>query len=176
MKNKKHTGIGIILLLLLSSWFQSSQMSIAFAGKDNSCSHEIPLDQAAAILGVAAGDLNHRSYEQPVSPENQKNKTYKFPPCIYRYRSKSDFLKSINYTVYDYNSSQKARSVFNTMRSNFETVAKVEAVSGLGDQAFWVNDDRFHRLVTIRGTVMIDVVSPKTPEVQKRIARFLLDR
>ena len=144
--------------------------------KDAACRHEIPIEKAAAILGVAAGDLNLRSFKQPVSPDDQKNKTYKVPPCSYGYRSKSDFLKSISYTVYDFSRPEKARSVFETMKGNFKTVAKVETVQGLGDEAFWVNDKRFHRLVSLKGGVMVDVLRPKKLELQKRVIQLLLEK
>ena len=176
MRSRRCLGLGIVMVLLFYFGFQWIHSGVAFGKKDSACRYEIPLDQAAAILGVAAGDLNRRSFKRPVSPEDQKNKTYKISPCGYGYRSKSNFLKSISYTVYNYSRPQKARSVFDTMKGNFKTVAKVEAVQGLGDEAFWVNDPRFHRLVALKGTLMIDVVSPKELKLQKRIIRLLLGK
>jgi len=166
----------LILMVFLFFGVMVVDQGIAAGKKDPACRYEISLKEAGAILGVPADDLSMRSFKQPVSPENRKNKTYKTFPCSYGYRSKSNFLKSISYTVSVFNRPEKARSVFDTMKGNFKTVAKVEAVPGLGDEAFWVNDKRFHRLVCLKGEIMIDVLSPKNPELQKQVVRTILGK
>jgi hypothetical protein len=65
---------------------------------------------------------------------------------------------------------------FNKMRQNYETVSKVDAVPGIGDEAFWVGDSRFQRMVAIKGDVVIDVLSPKDFNLQKQIIHLVLDK
>ncbi len=176
MKFRRIQNVALGLMVFLFLFVGFVDQGFAAGKKDPACRYEIPLKKAGTILNVPAADLDIRSYKQPVSPDDQKNKTYKVPPCGYSYRSKSDFLKSISYTVYDFSRPEKARSVFETMKGNFKTVAKVETVQGLGDAAFWVNDKRFHRFVCLKGGLMIDVLRPKELELQKRVVRLLLGK
>ncbi len=176
MKLRKFLAVGVILALGVVFGYPFGHSDVAFGRKDAACRYGILLEEAAAVLGVAASDLSQRSFKLPVSPEDQKNKTYEVPPCSYSYRSKSNFFKSIHYTVYVYSRPGKARSVFETMKGNFKTVAKVEAIQGSGDTAFWVNDRRFHRFVVLKGRIMIDVVSPKDLTLQKKVVRILMGK
>ena len=176
MKIEKFLAVGAILSLLVFFGYPFGRPGVAFGKMKSMCHYGLSLDKAASILRVAPRDLNQRSYELPVSPENQKNRIYKVPPCRYTYRSKTNFVKSISYTVYEYTRSGKAWSVFETMKDNFKTVAKVEMVPGLGEAAFWVNDKRFHRLVVLKDKIMMDVVSPKNLALQKQVVRVLMGK
>ncbi len=162
----------ILLCWVVMMW----PSGLVWGGEQGACPYRISNEEAARILKVAPDDLAFRAYPKGVSPDDQKKKTYKIPPCSYRFRSKSNFLKSISYVVYVFRRSEKAHSVFQTMRNNFSTVAKVEAVESLGDEAFWVRDDRFHRLIAVRKNVMFDVVSPKDRRLQGQIIRILLKK
>lgn len=144
--------------------------------KGTACSQGLSSAEAASVLGVKANDLNVRSFPQMVSPDDTKNKTYKVPPCSYSYRSKTNFRKGISYVVYIYNDPKRARRDYETMKGNFATSAKVEKVPGLGDEAFWVNDKRFHRLVAIKGNRMVDILNPTDVKLQKRVMVLVLKK
>lgn len=109
-----------------------------------------------------------------VSPEDFQHHTYQGIPYNCTIRSKSNFLHSISYVTYVYTDPGQARVEFNRMKQNFATVAKVDAVPDIGDNAFWVGDSRFQRLVAIRGGVVIDALSPKDFDLQKQTVRLVL--
>ncbi|MCB2180802.1 MAG: hypothetical protein KQH63_02110 [Desulfobulbaceae bacterium] len=134
----------------------------------------ITLENAAAFLLVPAADLQKRSSDVMVSPEDMQKKIYKAPPYSCIISSKSNFLKSINYVTYEYSDPGKARAEFNTMQQNFGTVSKVDVVPGIGDTTFHVADNRFQRMVAIKGNVVIDVLNPKDFEIQKQIMQQIL--
>jgi hypothetical protein len=62
------------------------------------------------------------------------------------------------------------------MRGNFSTVSRVEEVPGLGDETFRVDDKRFQRMIAIKGGIMIDVLTPADPNLQKQLLRLVLDK
>ena len=173
MKRFETIVLGMVLLGLFCAVVLPA---IAANQKGHACSNGISLEKASAILGVAPGDISARSFPQMVSPDDTRNKTYKVPPCSYGYRSKSNLLKRISYTVYSFNSPERARGAFDTMKRNFSTAAKVERVSGLGDAAFHVADKRFHRLVAVRGTLLVDIINPADVKLQKRVMALVLKR
>jgi len=136
---------------------------------------DITLENAAAILGVSADDLQKSSRDLVVSPEDLRKKIYKIIPFNCTIRSKSNFLKLISYVTYVYNDPKQARLDFKKMQQNYESVSKVDAVSDIGDEAFWVGDNRFQRMVAIKGDMVIDVLSPKDVNLQKQIIHLVLD-
>lgn len=60
------------------------------------------------------------------------------------------------------------------MKNNFAIVCKVDAVPDLGDEAFWVGDKRFQRMVARRGNMLIDVLSPRNFDRQKKLIQMIL--
>ncbi len=141
-----------------------------------SCCQGLSLKAAARILKVKPADLTMTSRHLMVSPDDTKNGTYKAPPCDCAFRSRTDFLKSIHYVTYTYNDPARARATFRKMRSNFSTVSKVDKVPSLGDDAFYAGDSRFKRLVVLKGSLLIDIRSPRIFRSQKEIARFVLEK
>jgi hypothetical protein len=136
----------------------------------------ITLENAAAILAVSSDDLKKSSRDLMVSPEDLKKKIYKVIPYNCTIRSKSNFLKFITYVTYVYNDPKQARMDFKKMQQNYVTVSKVDAVPDIGDEAFWVGDSRFQRMVAIKGDVVIDVLSPKEFNFHKQIMRLVLEK
>jgi hypothetical protein len=111
-----------------------------------------------------------------VSPDDIQNKVYKYPPHNCAIRSTSDFLKSITYVTYAYNDPGQALKEFNQMKNGFATVSKVDDVPDTGDEVFWAGDDRFQRMVAIKGNVVVDVLSPKDFNLQKQIIDLVLEK
>lgn len=140
----------------------------------NRCSG-ISLVSAAAILGVSADNLQENSSDLMVSPDDIEKKIYKILPYNCTIRSKSNFLQFITYVTYFYNDTGQARIEFDKMRKGFESISKVDVVSDIGDASFWAGDDRFQRMVAMKGNVVIDVLSPKDFNRQKRIISLVLD-
>ena len=136
----------------------------------------ITLENAATILTVSADDLKKSSRDLEVSPEDLQKKIYKIPPYNCTIRSKSNFLKFITYVTYAYNDPKQARKDFKKMQQNYESISKVEVVPDIGDETFWVGDRRFQRMVSIKGDIVIDVLSPKDFNHQKQIIRLVLDK
>ena len=62
------------------------------------------------------------------------------------------------------------------MKNGYGTISKVDAVPDIGDETFWAGDNRFQRMVAIKGAVVIDVLSPKDFSHQKQIIRLALDK
>jgi hypothetical protein len=60
------------------------------------------------------------------------------------------------------------------MGNNYGTISKVDVVPDIGDKTFWVSDNRFQRMVSIKGGVVVDVLSPKEFDLQKRIVSLVL--
>ena len=145
------------------------------AEKDNTnrCS-SISLDKAATILVVSIDDLQKSNIDIMVSPDDIKKKTFKMQPCNCAIRSKTNFLKGINYIFYVYNDHRQARIDFNKMQNNYATISKVEAVPDIGDETFWVGDNRFQRMVSVKGDVLVDVLGPKEFDAQKQIISAVL--
>ena len=139
----------------------------------NRC-NSITLENAATILGVSTDDLQKRNIDIMVSPDDVTKKTFKIQPCNCTIRSKSNFLNGINYIIYTYNDPEQARIDFNKMQTNYETVSKVDVVPDIGDETFWVGDNRFQRMVSIKGDVLVDVLGPKEFDLQKQIIRLVL--
>jgi hypothetical protein len=164
-----------IFMVILSLLLLGAGSAITTAAEtDAGCGYSITLKEAAGILTVPGDDLQKSSRKIMVSPDDLREKTYQGIPCIYHFRSKTNFLKSINYTVYVYSDPGRARREFEKMRGNFSTVSRVEEVPGLGDETFRVNDKRFQRMIAIKGGVMIDVLTPADPNLQKQLLRLVL--
>jgi hypothetical protein len=177
MKLKRLLRLTTISVLILNFGMLCNSSKILATETDgtNRCS-SITLENAAAILLVSADDLQKSSRDLMVSPEDLEKKIYKIPPYYCTIRSKSKFLKLITYVTYVYKDSGKARIEFDKMQKNFESLSKVDVVPDIGDEAFWVGDNRFQRMVAIRGGVVIDVLSPKDFNHQKQIIRLVLDK
>ncbi len=164
-----------ILFLNLGMLCTSSKILATETDGTNRCS-SITLENAATILVVSTDDLQKSSRDLMVSPEDLQKKIYKIHPYNCTIRSKSNFLKLITYVTYVYNDPGKARIEFDKMQKNFESISKVDVVPDIGDEVFWVGDNRFQRMVAIKGDVVIDVLSPKDFNLQKQIIRLVLDK
>ncbi len=140
------------------------------------CCTAITLEKAAVILSVPPEDLLKSSSEMMVSPEDLQKKTYKIHPYTCRIRSKSNFLKSINYIIYVYNDPGQARLDFDQMRYHYKIVSKVDDVPGIGDEAFRADDQHLQRMVAIKGGVVIDILNPKEFSLQKRVISLILEK
>ena len=164
-----------ILFLNLGVLCPNSKILATETDSSNRCS-SITLENAATMLMVSAADLQKSSRDLMVSPEDLQKKIYKIPPYNCTIRSKSNFLKLITYVSYVFNDPGQARIEFNKMQKNYESLSKVDVVTDIGDEAFWVGDSRFQRMVAVKGDVVIDVLSPKDYNLQKQIIRLVLDK
>jgi hypothetical protein len=164
-----------VLFLNLGVLCTSSEILATETDGTNRCS-SITLENAANILAVSTYDLQKSSRDLMVSPEDLQKKIYKIHPYNCTIRSKSNFLKLITYVTYVYNDPGKARKEFDKMQKNFESLSKVDVIPDIGDEAFWAGDNRFQRMVAIKGGVVIDVLSPKEFNLQKQIIRLVLDK
>ena len=177
MKLKRSLRLLIIsILFLIFGMLCTNSKTLATRMDGTQRCRGITLENSAAILAVSADDLKKSSRDLVVSPEDLKKKIYKILPYNCTIRPKSNFLKFITYVTYSYNNPKQARMDFNKMRQNYETVSKVDAVAGIDDEAFWVGDNRFQRMIAIKGNAAIDVLSPKDFNLQKQIMRFVLDK
>jgi len=175
MRNRTWKFTLMTALLLAANLFYINSHGLASEGESRTCCQELSLEQVAALLGVPADDFRVSSYPQPVSPEDLQKKTYTTPPCSCSFRARSDFLKSVTYAVYVFSNPVEACSSWKTMREGFATVTNLKHVEGLGDKVFQVKDKRFKRLVACSGNVLIDVMNPTDPTLQKQLLRLLLE-
>ena len=162
-----------VFFLVLCMLFAVPWDSAAETDGTNRC-NSITLENAAIILGVSTDDLQENNADIMVSPDDIKNKTFKIQPYNCAIRSKSNLLKGINYIIYVYNDLGQARIDFNKMQNSYGAISKVDIVPDIGDETFWVRDNRFQRMVSIKGEVVIDVLSPKEFDLQKQIIRLVL--
>lgn len=146
-----------------------------FADETDRC-HGISLQQASAILGISPDDIHVSCQEIMISPEDIEKKIYRNPPYSCSFRSASNFLKSIHYNVYIFSSGMLAETEFNTLKTNFNTVAKTDPIQGAGDTAFRVEDKRFQRTVGLKKKVLVDVLSPKEGDLQKQVLALVLEK
>lgn len=109
-----------------------------------------------------------------VSPEDIQKKTFKRQPCNCAIRSKSDFLKGIACIIYEYNDPGQARIDFDKMKNGYGAVCKIDVVPDIGGETFWVGDNRFQRMISINGDIVVDGLSPKDFDLQKQIIRLVL--
>ena len=177
MKLKRLLQLTIISILFLTLGLLCTNYKILASETDgtNRCGG-VTLENAATLLDVSTDDLHKSSSDLMVSPEDLQNKIYKIHPYNCTIRSKSNFLKFITYVTYVYNDPGQARIEFNKMQKGFESISKVDVISDIGDEAFWAGDNRFQRMVAIKGDVVIDVLSPKDFKLQNRIIRLVLDK
>ena len=166
-KRVSHAAIAVFFLL-----FFFLPASIICAADTELCSG-LTVPEATEMLGVAETDIGVFENKLPVSPDDSADKVYTTPPSSCRFSSRADFLKSISYVVYVFSSKDRAMKDFNAMKDNFETVAQIQTV-GLGDMAFLVDDKRFQRTVGLKKNVLVDVLSPKSAELQKLILEKVL--
>lgn len=157
-----------ILFFFISILFTVPRNFAAETDSTNRC-NSITLEKAATVLDVSTDDLLKSNIDIMVSPDDVTKKTFKIQPCNCAIRSKSNFLKGINYIIYVYNDPGQARIDFKKMQDNFETISKVDVVPDIGDETFWVGNNRFQRMVSIEGDVLVDVLSPKEFDLQKQI-------
>jgi len=170
----------MLLLIVSMLLFLSSTFIQATAGEEDgkipACCQDISTQELASILQISPDDIIIKGYYEPVSPEDKKNKLYKVPPCRCRLSSRSSFLKAASYVVYVFNDPVQAKQSFLEMKENFSTAAEVKDLSGIGVQAFWVDDDRFCRSLAYKGNVMVDVMSPRKEKLQKRVLSIVLEK
>lgn len=106
--------------------------------------------------------------------EDWRSFEIKIKPCNCAIRSKSNFLKGINYIIYEYNDPGHARTGFKKMQNSHGTISEVDGVPDIGYENFWVGDNRFQRMVSIKGDVVVDVLSPKEFDLQKQIISLVI--
>jgi hypothetical protein len=169
----RHTTIALTVLTLGLLCINSTAYA-AETKSTNRCS-AITLKNGAALLNVPIDDLQKSSTDLMVSPDDLKKKIYKSHPFNCSIRSKSEFLKFITYIIYEYNDSGQAHIEFNKMRQGFESISKVDIIPDIGDAAFWAGDQRFQRMVAIKGGVVIDALNPKEFDLQMKIISLVLD-
>lgn len=162
-----------IIFLVMCVLFTVSRNFAAETDNTNRCK-SISLENAATILAVSTDDLQKNNSDIMVSPEDIKKKTFKIQPCNCAIRSKTNFLKGINYIIYEYNDPGQARIDFKKMHNSYGTISEVDVVPDIGDETFWVGDNRFQRMVSIKGDVVVDVLSPKEFDLQKQIISLVL--
>jgi hypothetical protein len=177
MMINKRLKVTIFGILFLAAGFLSSDFKALAAetGIETLCS-SIPLKKAAVILSAPENDLQQSHRELMVSPEDIQKKIYKQPPLSCSIRSKTDFLKLITYVIYVFNDSSQAQVELKKIKEGFETVSKVEGIENMGDEAFWVADQRFQRFVARKSNTMIDILSPKDFEHQTVIMQMIMDK
>lgn len=176
MKSKRLLRLLAISVLFLNLGFMGANSEIVAAETaDTERCTSITFKEGAAILDVSTDDLQTTSHDIMVSPDDLQKKIYKTPPYNCTIRSKSDFLKSIAYITYIYSDPKQAHSDYIKMKKGYESVSTVEDIPGLGDKTFWVADNRFQRLVGAKGTVLVDILSPKDVNLQKQVIRLVLD-
>ncbi len=176
MTINKGLKITIIWILFLASGFLYSDFKVFASESDTEdlCSF-IPLEKAAVILSLPENDLQKSNRELMVSPEDVKNKTYKQPPLSCSIQSKSNFFKMITYITYVFNDPSHAQVELKKMKEGFKTVAEVEMIKGMGEEAFWVGDKRFQRLVARKNNKLIDVLNPKEFKFQTDIMQMIME-
>lgn len=176
MKPERFLQLTILTIFFCTATLPGTNAPLLAAEMDSS-SHcnGVTLEDGAAILDLSIDDLLKSSSEIMVSPDDIKKKTYKTPPVSCSIKSKSNFFKFITYVTYIHSSADKAGTEFNKMQKGFESITTVDKITDIGDKAFWVSDTRFQRLVAIKGDVIIDVLSPKDFELQKRVTQLILD-
>jgi hypothetical protein len=177
MKFKRLFQLTTISFLFLTLGLLCTNSKILASESDSTtCCSGITLENAATILLVSPDDLHKTCRDFMVSPDDLQKKIYKIRPYNCTIRSKSNFLKLITYVTYVYNDPGQARIEFNKMQNGFESISKVDVVPDIGDKAFWAGDNRFQRMVAIKGDVVIDILSPKDFNLQKQIIRLVLDK
>jgi len=150
-----------VLLFFLCGFFLGyATTAAAAASKGRGPCQAVSKAQAADILGVQQSDLLVQTFDDLPSR------------CVIR--SKSNFLKSISFSVYHEGSAAEAKRDFDKMRQALGILSKIETVPGLGDAAFWAGNDRVKRLALIKDSVFIDIRSPRKRAQQEKIARILL--
>lgn len=118
-------------------------------------------DLAGEMLGVSAAEL-------------KKSADFKAPVTC-RIQSKSNFLIGMSYSIYIEESPEKAAKELNKIKEGLAFLSEIEAMEGLGDEAFWAGNKRARRLVARKGNVLIDVMRPDDLAVQKRIVRLVFE-
>ena len=166
----------ILILFLTAGMLSTNSNGLATEADGTYRCRSITLENAATILAVSSDDLQKSSSDIMVSPDDIRKKTFKIEPYNCTIRSKSNFLKGISYITYVYNDPEQARIDFNKMKKGYGTISKVDAVSDIGDETFWAGDNRFQRMVSIKGVIVIDVLSPKDFSLQKQIIRLILEK
>ncbi|MBU0664491.1 MAG: hypothetical protein KJ990_08115 [Proteobacteria bacterium] len=161
-----------ILFFTLGLLCTNSKILALETDDTNRCS-AITLENAATILVVSPNDLQKNRHDVMVSPDDIQKKIYNRTPYICTIRSKSNFLKFITYVTYVYNDTGQARIEFNKMQKGFESISKVDLIPDIGNETFWAGDNRFQRMVSIKGNVVIDVLSPKDFKLQTQVIRLL---
>ena len=172
---RERTAPAWLALLLLTAILIPAKAGAAGTGQKDPC-RALSDETAAAILDADPSALVRADMTIPVSPDDRRAHLYRTPPMSCGFRLKTDFAATIRYMVYQYSQPDKARQSFTTMRDNFAAAARVEDVPGLGEAAFLVPDSRFHRLVAVRDSRLVDVVAPRDPETQKKIIHLVLSR
>lgn len=175
IKRLQHLTTISIFFLTLSLLCTNSKILASETDGIDRCS-TITFENAATILAVFPDDLQKSSHDLMVSPYDTQKEIYKINPYNCTIRSKSNFLKLITYITYVYNDTAQARIEFNKMQKGFESISKVDMIPDIGNETFWAGDNRFQRMVSIKGNVVIDVLSPKDFKLQEQIIRLVLEK
>jgi len=165
--------VTVPILCAVGILFAAAPTPAADSGDTSRCMG-LSLEEAGAILGVSSTDLVVEGRDMMVSPQDLEKGLYRKTPHTCTFRSQNDFLRFVSYITYVHSSKQQARLEWERMKEGFETVSAVDAVPGVGDEAFWAGDSRFRRMVAVKGAVVVDVLNPKDFDLQKRILKSVL--
>lgn len=150
-----------VSLLLLAACFSSSSGSASseVEATTGPCGG-ITLAQAAVILHLAPADVNG-----PL-PQQENN------ACVYR--SRKVFWKQVFFTIYVEPSSAVAKQKLENWKEGFAVLSPVNAVDGLGDEAWHFPDHRVGRLLMRKDNVVLDVLQPHDKATQIQMAKIVL--
>jgi hypothetical protein len=113
-------------------------------------------DAAAELLGVEADTLTRTaSFSAGIS-------------CAFVDRS--DPANALGFSVKVLASEAAAERLLDAMIGGLETISKIETVAGIGEAAYRAPDPAARRFLFRQGRVLVDVVEPADPELQRRVA------
>lgn len=114
--------------------------------------------KAAAILGCAAEEVQHRSSEE-------------LQTCSFS----KDLFTSVHYALYHEKDEKSAQQSMGKIVSGLEMLVECTVVEGIGDAAVSCAGERAKRLLVRKGAVLVDVISPADLEQKKQVAAGVLE-
>jgi hypothetical protein len=113
-------------------------------------------DSAAEILGGEAETLTREaSFEAGIT-------------CSFIDRN--DPGRALGFSVQVLKSEESAEALLEAMIGALEVISKIEPVTGIGQAAYQAPDPAARRLLFREGRVLVDLVEPADPELQRRAA------
>jgi len=153
-------GAIFIIFTVFVSGFTRSYGQTESIGFDP-CLHMTPAD-GALFLAISTGEL------RVIRDRQLPNR------CVIR--SCKESPKVISFSVYRESSAEAASKDLATVRNGLRMISRIEAVPNLGDEAALAPGDMAGRLLVRRKNFFIDILLPKDPVIQKKLAAFLLSR